>query len=107
MSIVSGVPRGNILFNDWYYRQCRLCADYKININYLLLDDHCPNPNIEEIFTSSMIGGKYFSKIDMRPASMHMPVFEKNFILESITTQKGCNYKVNRLMFGIKNASAI
>lgn len=84
----------------------RLCADYKITLNKLLFDDHYPIPNIEEILTSTMMGGKYFSKIDIRQAYMHMPVTDESAIIQTITTPKG-DYKVNRLMFGIKNAPAI
>ncbi|XP_074039503.1 uncharacterized protein [Leptinotarsa decemlineata] len=84
----------------------RLCADYKVTINTILKDDRYLMPNVEDIFATSMIGGKLFTTLDIREAYLHMPMDDNSAKIKAITTTKG-DYTVNRLMFGTKVAPAI
>ena len=83
----------------------RLCGNYKITINKHLVDDKYPIPTIDDIF-SKLNGGKYFCKLDIQNAYMHIPMDEESAKLQTIVTHLGC-YKVNHLMFGVKNAPSI
>ncbi|XP_055923526.1 uncharacterized protein LOC129953979 [Eupeodes corollae] len=52
----------------------RLCADYKITLNKVLKNDHYPIPHVEDIFATSMMGGKIFTTLDLSEAYLHMPM---------------------------------
>ena len=69
------------------------------------MQHHNPLPSSEEVFTK-LSGGKIFSKIDLIEAYLQIPVEEESSKLLCISTHKGL-FKINRLAFGIKVASAI
>src|SRR5699024_10537945 len=81
----------------------RLCADYKTTINKFIHEDKYPIPKIEDIF-NKLSGGKYFCKLDIYQAYLHMEMDEDSKMLQAISTHKG-TYKVNRLMFVVKVAA--
>lgn len=83
----------------------RLCANYKITINKYLKDVNHPLPRIDDIFTA-LQGGEKFSKLDLRNAFNQLILDENTSELLAWSTPMGI-YKVNRLPYGTKPASAI
>lgn len=83
----------------------RICADYKITINKHLEDVKHPLPRIEELF-AELQGGEHFTRLDMSNAYNQLEVTEKTQLLLSWSTHRGI-YKLHRLPFGTKPASAI
>lgn len=83
----------------------RICGDYKSTLNHFLPDDVYPIPTVEEIL-AKLNGGKFFCKLDIFRAYLHLPVDEETAKLQTITTHLG-TFRVNRLMFGTKNAPSI
>ena len=51
----------------------RICGDYKVTLNQVLLVEEYPLPTPEELF-STLAGGKIFSKLDLSQAYLHLPV---------------------------------
>ena len=47
----------------------RLCGDFKVSINSLLLVDQYPLPSVEDIL-ATFAGGKKFSKLDLQQAHL-------------------------------------
>lgn len=84
--------------------ELRLCVDYKIGVNERLVDAHYPIRKIDEII-NSLNGSRYFCKLDLYKAYLHIPVDDQTAEIQTITTHRG-TYKVNRLSFGIKTAPA-
>ena len=62
-------------------------------------------PKIEDIF-ASLSGGKYFSKIDLRQAYLHMEMADESKVYLTINTHKGL-YRYNRLLYGVASAPSI
>ncbi|XP_054279604.1 uncharacterized protein K02A2.6-like [Macrosteles quadrilineatus] len=83
----------------------RLCADYKVTANKLILDEKYSIPRIDDIFTH-MNKGKFFCTLDISNAYLHLPMDEESREIQTISTHLGL-FKVNRLMFGIKVAPSI
>ncbi|XP_043466332.1 uncharacterized protein K02A2.6-like [Leptopilina heterotoma] len=83
----------------------RLCANYKITINKYLVDVNYPLPRIEDLFTA-LQGGEEFTKLDFLNAFNQLELDEETSDLLTWSTCKGI-YRVNRLPFGTKPASAI
>lgn len=80
----------------------RLCVDYKVGVNERLVDAHSPIRKIEDIF-NCLRNSRYFCKLDLYKAYLHIPVDEESSKIQTISTHQG-TYKVNRLSFGIKTA---
>jgi len=78
----------------------RLCVDYKVGVNERLMDAHYPIRKIDEIF-DSLHESRYFCRLDLYKAYLHIQVDEKSSIIQTISTHRG-TYKMNRLSFGIK-----
>ncbi|XP_059058081.1 uncharacterized protein K02A2.6-like [Achroia grisella] len=85
--------------------QLRLCANYKITINKYLKDVNHPLPRIEDIF-AALQGGDKFSKLDLRNAFNHLICDNETGNLLAWSTPRGI-YRLNRLPYGTKPASAI
>ncbi|XP_045537307.1 uncharacterized protein K02A2.6-like [Papilio machaon] len=83
----------------------RLCADYKVTLNKVILDEQYPIPMIEDIF-AEMNGGKLFCTLDITQAYLNMVMDDESAMLQTLSTHKG-TYKVNRLMFGVKVAPSL
>ncbi|XP_056647241.1 uncharacterized protein K02A2.6-like [Diorhabda sublineata] len=83
----------------------RICGDYKITLNPVLLIDKYPLPRIEELF-SKLQGGVEFSKIDRSQAYQQIELGNESKKLTTINTPKGL-FSYNRLPFGIASAPAM
>ena len=84
--------------------EVRICADYKVTINQVLLVDEHPLPTIDELF-SKMAGGKKFSKIDLSKAYLQLEVHPNDRHLLTLSTHRGL-YQPTRLMVGVASAPA-
>lgn len=82
----------------------RLCVDYKVGVNQRLIDSHYPIRKISDIF-NSLRDSKYFCRLDLYKAYLHISVDEQSTIVQTISTHRGM-YRMNRLSFGIKTAPA-
>lgn len=80
----------------------RLCVDYKVAVNAQLTDAHYPIPRIDEVI-NNFKNSKYFCKIDLYKAYLHIEVDEESSKIQTISTHQG-TYKMKRLSFGIKTA---
>ncbi|XP_017478638.1 PREDICTED: uncharacterized protein K02A2.6-like [Rhagoletis zephyria] len=82
----------------------RLCVDYKVGVNQRLINAHYPIRKIDEIL-NSLRNSKYFCRLDLYKAYLHIPVDKQSSIIQTISTHRG-TYRMNRLSFGIKTAPA-
>lgn len=83
----------------------RICGDYKTTLNKYLVDFKYPLPRIEEIF-ASLQGGQLFTKLDLSNAYNQLILDENSQKLCTWSTHIGI-FKMKRLPFGVKPASAI
>ncbi|XP_055838569.1 uncharacterized protein K02A2.6-like [Episyrphus balteatus] len=86
-------------------KSIRLCADFKVTLNKLIVNDKYPIPKIEELY-QKLKYGEYYCTFDIYKAYLHLSMTEESALLQTISTTKGL-YKVNRLMFGVKTAPNI
>lgn len=82
----------------------RLCVDYKVGVNQRLVNAHYPIRKTEHIF-NSLRNAKYFCRLDLYKAYLHLPVDEPSSMVQTISTHRG-TYRMHRLSFGIKTAPA-
>ncbi|XP_044741936.1 uncharacterized protein K02A2.6-like [Chrysoperla carnea] len=80
----------------------RLCVDYKLAVNKCLVNDNYPIRQVTEIF-DSLRDSKYFCRLDLYKAYLHVQVDDESSYIQTITTHRG-NYRMHRLSFGIKTA---
>lgn len=90
--VVIPKPDGNV----------RLCVDYKIAVNPQLVSAHYPIRRIDEIL-NNLKNSKYFCKLDLFKAYLHVEVDEDSQKIQTISTHRG-TYQMKRLSFGIKTA---
>ena len=83
----------------------RVCGDFKVSVNPVLLAEQYPLPRIEDIF-ANLAGGKHFSKLDLRQAYHQLEVTEESKKYLTINTHKSL-FQYNRLVFGITSSPAI
>ena len=83
----------------------RLCADYKHTINPAIQPDPYKSPSVDEVICA-LGGGKFYAEIDLAEAYTQIPVDDETAQLLTVNTIKGL-FKVTRLPFGVKIASAI
>ena len=83
----------------------RLCGDYKVTINSVLLSDTYPLPRPEDLF-AALAGGKVFSKLDLKHAYLQVPLDEASKTLTTINTPKGL-FQYERLPFGVSSAPSL
>ena len=86
-------------------KSIRICGDYKSTVNPNLDTKVYPLPVVEDCF-SEMVGGKLFSKVDIKQAYNNIELREQDQIITTINTHKGL-YKWTRLPYGISSSSAI
>lgn len=82
----------------------RLCVSYNMGVNEQLVNVNYPIKKIDEVL-NSLRNSKYFCRLDIYKAYLHLRVDEESSIIQTISTHRG-TYKVNRLSFGIKVAPA-
>lgn len=75
-----------------------------MGVNQRLIDAHYPIRKIDHIF-NSLSDSKYFCRLDLFKAYLHVQVDEQSSIIQTISTHRG-TYRMNRLAFGIKTAPA-
>uniref|UniRef100_A0A1X7VLF9 CCHC-type domain-containing protein n=1 Tax=Amphimedon queenslandica TaxID=400682 RepID=A0A1X7VLF9_AMPQE len=83
----------------------RLCRDYKVTVNPVLLTDTYPLPQSEDLF-AALAGGKIFSKLDLKHADLQIPLGEASKILTTINTPKGL-FQYECLPFGVSSAPSL
>ena len=83
----------------------RICGDFKVSVNPVLIAEQYPLPRIEDIF-ANLSGGKHFSKLDLRQAYHQMEVTEESKKYLTINTHKGL-FQYNHLVFGVTSSPAI
>ena len=65
-----------------------VCGNFKVSVNPVLLAEQYPLPCIEDIF-ANLVGGKHFSKLDLRQAYHQVEVTEEFRKFLTINTHKG------------------
>ncbi|XP_054276450.1 uncharacterized protein K02A2.6-like [Macrosteles quadrilineatus] len=80
----------------------RLCVDYKCGVNSKLVSSNHPIRRIDDVL-HSLRGSRYFCKLDLHKAYLHLKVDEEGSKIQTISTHKGM-FNMNRLSFGIKTA---
>ena len=83
----------------------RVCGDFKVSVNPVLLAEQYPLPHIQDILGNLAVG-KHFSKLDLCQAYHQMEVTEESKKFLTINTHKGL-FQYNRLVFGISSCPAI
>ena len=83
----------------------RICGDFKVSINRVLLDNPYPLPDTEDVF-ATLGGGTVFSKIDLSNAYQQMELTADSQHYLTVNTHKGL-YAYQRLTYGIASAPAI
>ncbi|KAL6455395.1 hypothetical protein MHYP_G00361710 [Metynnis hypsauchen] len=83
----------------------RLCGDFKVAVNPVLIAEQYPLSVIEDLF-AGLAGGKKFSKIDLCQAYLQMHVEESSQKYLTITTHRGL-FRYCQLPFGITSAPAL
>ena len=83
----------------------RLCGDYKLTVNKVILPDVYPLPTPEDLF-SSLSGGVIFTKLDLSHAYNQLILNDEAKQYLTINTHRGL-FRCNRLSFGISSAVAI
>ena len=83
----------------------RICGDFKVSINRVLLDDPYSLPDTEDVFATSG-GGTVFSKIDFSNVYQQMELTADSQHYLTVNTHKGL-YAYQRLTYGIASAPAI
>ena len=81
-----------------------VCGDYKSTLNSALDTKIYPLPTVDECF-AEMVGGKLFTKIDIRSACNSLKLREGDRILTTMNTELGL-LMWTRLPFGINSAAA-
>jgi hypothetical protein len=90
--VVIPKPDGNV----------RLCVDYKIGVNERLVNANYPIRRTDDIL-NSLRNSKYFCRLDLYNAYLHVLVVEESSQIQAVTTHRG-TYRLNRLSLGIKTA---
>ena len=80
----------------------RICGDFKVSVNPVLISNPYPLPNAEDLF-ATLAGGKIFSKLDLSNAYQQLELTEESQKYLTINTHQGV-YAYHRLTFGIATA---
>ena len=83
----------------------RVCGDYKATVNPNLDTTVYPLPTIEDCL-SEMVGGKLFTKLDIKQAYNNLKLRESDQKIVTVNTHKGLFTPV-RLPYGVSSAGAI
>ena len=85
--------------------QLRLCGDYKVTVNPVLIVDKYPLPKPEDLM-SNLAGGLRFSKLDLSQAYLQIVLDRESRRYVTINTQKGL-YQYTRVPFVIASIPAL
>nr|XP_042894766.1 uncharacterized protein K02A2.6-like [Parasteatoda tepidariorum] len=80
----------------------RLCVDSKCGVNERLIQSNHPVRRIDDVL-HSLRNSRYFCKLDLFKAYLHLKVDEDSSMIQTISTHRG-TYRMHRLSFGIKTA---
>ena len=80
----------------------RLCGDYKVTVNQVIVPEPYPLPSAEDLF-ASLSNGKMFTKLDLSAAYQQVELTEQSKQYLVVNTHKGL-YKLNRLSYGVSTA---
>ena len=83
----------------------RICGDFKVSVNPVLISNPYPLPNAEDLF-ATLAGGRIFSQLDLSNAYQQLELTEESQKYLTINTHKGV-YAYQRLTFGIATAPSI
>ena len=83
----------------------RICGDFNVSVNQVLLDNPYPLPDTEDIF-ATLGSGTVFSKIDLSNAYQQMDLNTNSQQYLTVNTHKGL-YAYQRLTYGIASAPAL
>lgn len=83
----------------------RLCADYKVTLNRVLMVDRYPVPKVDDLF-SNLCGNEYFTKLDLSQAYNQLVLDESSRNFTVINTHRGL-FKYNRLVYGLSSSPGI
>ena len=83
----------------------RICGDFKVSVNQVLLGNPYPLPDTEDIF-ATLGSGTVFSKIDLSNAYQQMELNPESQRYLTVNTHKGL-YAYQRLTYGIASAPAL
>ena len=83
----------------------RICGDFKVSVNPVLISNPYPLPNEEDMF-ATLAGGKFFSKLDLSNAYQQLELTEESQKYLTINTPRGV-YAYQRFTFGIATAPSI
>ncbi|UYV78487.1 K02A2.6-like [Cordylochernes scorpioides] len=73
----------------------RLCVDYKVGVNDQLVNASYPIKIIEDVL-NSLKDSKYFCRLDLYKAYLHLRTDEESSIIQTISTHRG-TYRMNRI----------
>ena len=94
---VVAIPKGN--------GQLRVCGDYKVTVNPVLIVEKYPLPKPEDLM-ANLAGGLRFSKLDLTQAYFQIVLDQESRKYVTINTHKGL-YQYTRVPFGIASAPAL
>lgn len=83
----------------------RICADFKVTLNPVLMVDRYPLPKIDDLL-SNLAGGEEFTKIDLSQAYNQICLSEDSKQYCVISTHRGL-FRYNRLVYGLSSSSGI
>jgi len=81
----------------------RLCGDFKITVNPVLVSTEYPLPKIEHLY-ARIAGARYFSKIDLKDAYQQLVLDDSSRALTTVNTIKGL-FRYTRVPFGLKSSA--
>ena len=85
--------------------QLRVCGDFKVTVNPVLVIEKYPLPKPEDLMTN-LAGGLRFSKLDLTQAYFQIVLDQESRKYVTINTHKGL-YQYTRVPFGIASAPAL
>ena len=83
----------------------RICGDFNVSVNQVLLDNPYPLPDTEDIF-ATLGSGTLFSKIDLSNAYQQMELTPESQHYLTVNTHKGL-YAYQRLTYVIASAPTL
>ncbi|KAG6451048.1 hypothetical protein O3G_MSEX006918 [Manduca sexta] len=83
----------------------RLCADYKVTLNPVLMIDRYPVPRIDDLL-SDLSGNMWFTKLDLSQAYNQLELDARSRDYTVINTHRGL-FKYKRLVYGLSSSPGI